>query len=304
MSFILLHGRRMQHALHAGRRPSSFQNMVMAQPPGIATTDTGIDLAALTTWMNARHLGHGPIEATWLLPGGTQNILLRFTRGGRDYVLRRPPTALRANSNETMRREACVLTALAGTPVPHPALVAACGDEDVLGAAFYLMAPVEGFNAANGLPALHAGSPAVRRRMGLAMVEAIAALGMIDHRAVGLAHFGKPDNYLERQVARWRAQLASYAGLPGWHGPAALPGVERVARWLEAHRPGSLRPGILHGDFHLANVMFRHDGAELGRPPRRKPGPRPSARSRAPGRRRARCASPRAARRPSSWSSH
>ena len=276
MSFILLHGRRMQHALHAGRRPSSFQNMVMAQPPGIATTDTGIDLAALTTWMNARHLGHGPIEATWLLPGGTQNILLRFTRGGRDYVLRRPPTALRANSNETMRREACVLTALAGTPVPHPALVAACGDEDVLGAAFYLMAPVEGFNAANGLPALHAGSPAVRRRMGLAMVEAIAALGMIDHRAVGLAHFGKPDNYLERQVARW----------------------------LEAHRPGSLRPGILHGDFHLANVMFRHDGAELGRPPRRKPGPRPSARSRAPGRRRARCASPRAARRPSSWSSH
>jgi aminoglycoside phosphotransferase (APT) family kinase protein len=223
----------------------------------------GVDLDALTAWMNRQGLGDGPLEQLQLLAGGSQNILLRFNRAGRCYVLRRPPVHLRANSSETMRREARVLAGLTGTAVPHPALIASCADEDVLGAAFYLMEPVAGFNVTTGLPVLHAGDPAIRRRMGLAMVEGIAALGAVDYRAVGLEGFGKPDNFLERQVARWQAQLASYADLPGWSGPEQIPGVKRVARWLDANRPTSFRPGILHGDYHLANVMFRHENGEL-----------------------------------------
>ena len=213
--------------------------------------------------MDGQGLGSGPLEQAQRLSGGTQNILLRFTRAGRDYVLRRPPPVLRANSNETMRREARVLAALAGSAVPHPGLIAACADEDVIGAAFYLMEPIEGFNATQGLPALHAGDAAIRHRMGLAMVEAIAALSQVDYRAVGLADFGKLDGWLERQVGRWAAQLASYADLPGWTGPEAIPGVAKVARWLEAHRPDAIQPGIIHGDFHFANVLFRPDSGEL-----------------------------------------
>src|ERR1700722_2040717 len=76
-----------------------------------------VPLDVLSAWMDAAGLGHGPIEAPRLLTGGTQNILLRFERGGRGYVLRRPPKHLRANSNETMRREARGLAALAGTDV-------------------------------------------------------------------------------------------------------------------------------------------------------------------------------------------
>lgn len=223
----------------------------------------GVDLGALAAWMDGRGLGEGPIGAAELLAGGTQNILLRFERAGRRYVLRRPPLHLRANSNETMRREARVLAALAGTAVPHPALIAACPEEDVLGAAFYLMEPVEGFNATTGLPPLHAGSAVIRHRMGLSMVEGIAALGALDYRAAGLEGFGKPDNYLERQVARWKAQLDSYAEFPGWTGPGEIPGVDRVARWLDANRPTDFRAGIIHGDYHLANVMFRHDSGDL-----------------------------------------
>jgi len=79
---------------------------------------------------------------------------------------------------------------------------------------------------------------------------------------VGLADFGKPDGYLERQVARWRSQLESYAEYEGYPGPQ-IPGVERVARWLEDHRPADFRPGILHGDYHLSNVMYELDGPEL-----------------------------------------
>lgn len=223
----------------------------------------GVDLAALERWMDAQGVGAGPIADAQLLSGGTQNILMRFRRGDAAYVLRRPPPVPRANSNDTMRREARVLAALDGTAVPHPRLIAACIEEHVLGVAFYLMEPVEGYNPTQGLSALHANDAAARHRIGLSMVEAIAALGAIDYRAVGLDGFGKPDNYLERQVGRWKAQLAGYTDLPGWPGPGAIPGVDRVACWLDAHLPAGYRPGIIHGDFHLANVMVRPDSGNL-----------------------------------------
>lgn len=222
-----------------------------------------VALDALAAWMDAQGLGSGPLEDVKSLSGGTQNIMLRFRRSGRDYVLRHPPEHPRPNSNETMRREGRVLAALGGTAVPHPALIALCDDEAVLGAVFYLMEPVEGFNPVNGLPPLHAGSAAVRHRMGLALVEGIAALGAVDYRAVGLEGFGKPEAFLERQVPRWSAQLTGYAQCQGWPGPGELPGVSRIGQWLEARRPASFAPGIMHGDYHLANVMYRYDSGEL-----------------------------------------
>ena len=223
--------------------------------------DGEVDLSRLAAWMDSQGLGSGPLENCVRLAGGTQNILLRFTRSGEGYVLRRPPIHQRSNSNDTMRREARLLAALKGTDVPHPRFVAVCADESVLGAVFYLMAPVEGFNPVSGLPPLHAESAAAQRRMGFALVEGIAALGALDYRAIGLEGFGKPDNYLERQVSRWKSQLAGYSELAGWRNE--LPGVEKVADWLEAHRPASFMPGIIHGDYHLANVMYRHDSPEL-----------------------------------------
>lgn len=225
--------------------------------------DLGVDLDSLSGWMDGQGLGSGTICNPRLLTGGTQNILLRFTRDGRDYVLRRPPRHPRANSNETMRREARLLGALGNTAVPHPRLIAACEDEGVLGAVFYLMEPIEGFNPTAGMPELHAGSREVRHRMGLALIEALVELGAVDHEVLGLSNFGKPESFLERQVSRWQSQLNSYAELAGWPGPEALGDVATVARWLDANRPATFKPGILHGDFHMANVMFRNDGPEL-----------------------------------------
>ena len=223
----------------------------------------GVDWGSLAGWMDRQQLGSGPIDVAGSLGGGSQNILVRFTRGDGDYVLRRPPLHMRDNSNETMRREARLLKALAGTRVPHPGLVAACSDEAVLGAAFYLMEPAEGFNPVSGLPPLHSGSADVQHRMGLALVEAIAELGGLDYEALGLTDFGKPAGFLERQVPRWRKQLEGYSNLAGWPGPEDLGDVGRVGAWLEANRPATFRPGIMHGDYHLANVMYRHDGPEL-----------------------------------------
>jgi len=221
-----------------------------------------VDLDRVATWMDARGLGSGPITHVERLGGGTQNVLLRFERAGRAYVLRRPPEHKRQNSDETMRREARMLAALAGSAVPHPGLIAAEPSIDVIGAAFYLMEPIDGFHAPSGLPEPHRSDPALRHGMGLAMVDGIVALGAVDHVAVGLAELGRTERYLERQVERWRSQLASYSALPGYGGPD-IPGVERVARWLDDNRPSTFRAGIIHGDFHLSNVLFSRTGPEL-----------------------------------------
>jgi aminoglycoside phosphotransferase (APT) family kinase protein len=124
------------------------------------------------------------------------------------------------------------------------------------------MEPIRGFNPTAGLPPLHASDPAIRRRMGLALADAIAALAEIDHAAVGLADFGRPEGFLERQVARWQGQLEGYRALPGYPGPE-VPHLDEVAGWLERNCPAAFRPGILHGDYHLANVLFDPDGPEL-----------------------------------------
>lgn len=235
----------------------------MSAAPALAAWRELVDLERLEGWMDARGLGEGPITDAERPPGGTQNLLLKFQRAGRAYMLRRPPAHPRMDGNETMRREARVLGALAETDVPHPRLIAGCPDADVLGAAFYLMEPIEGFNATVGLPPLHAGSPEIRREMGFALVDGIAALGRVDHVAAGLGDLGRSEGFLERQVGRWRRLLESYAEYDGWPGPDEIRGVDAVAAWLDARVPKQFAPGLIHGDYHLANVLYRNDGPEL-----------------------------------------
>src|SRR6201999_336201 len=170
-----------------------------------------VDLQAVGEWMSRQGLGEGPLDEVSAVTGGTQNIMLRFSRAGRPYVLRRGPRHLRPRTNSVILRETRVLAALAGSDVPHPHLIAACEDPSVLGdAVFYLMDPIDGFNAGEGLPPLHAGDASVRFQMWISMADALARLGAVDHVAVGLADFGRPEGFLERQVPRWLSELDSY----------------------------------------------------------------------------------------------
>lgn len=221
-----------------------------------------MDLAALSGWMDDQGLGAGPITDPDLLVGGTQNILLRFTRAGRSYVLRRPPVHKRGNSDETMRREARVLGALAGSDVPHPGLIAACPDTGVLGAAFYLMEPIDGINLSEGLAGSYATDPAWQHAIGLSLVDGMAALSRVDLEVRGLSDFGRSEGWLERQVPRWRKQLDSYAALPNYPGPS-IPYLDEVSEWLDKHRPEKCHIGLLHGDVHFANVLVNRDAPEL-----------------------------------------
>lgn len=218
------------------------------------------DIAA---WMTSQGLGDGPLRDVTPITGGTQNVMLRFERSGRPYVFRRGPQHLRPISNKVILRETKVLSGLAGTAVPHPHLIAVCEDTSVLGdAVFYLMEPIDGFNAGAELPELHASDERVRFGMGLSMAAALAELAAVDHVAVGLADYGKPDGFLDRQVPRWLSELEGYSGFENYPGPA-IGDVDGVAQWLREHQPTNWLPGIMHGDYHAANVMFSRTGPEV-----------------------------------------
>jgi aminoglycoside phosphotransferase (APT) family kinase protein len=221
------------------------------------------DVDVLHEWMDRHQLGRGPIEGLAPLAGGTQNILLRFTRDGNEYVLRRAPAHTGSRGNKTMRREATILQALAQTDVPHPSLIATCDDPAVLGSEFYLMESVRGFNITVEMPPAQAGSPSKRRQMGLSYVDAIATLGQVDYVEVGLDGFGKPEGYLDRQVDRWQSQLEAYRQYQRWDGLQDLGGLAAIGTWLESSRPEPQVPGIVHGDYQLSNVLFDEETSEI-----------------------------------------
>lgn len=222
-----------------------------------------MDAPDIADWMSRQVLGKGPLENVTAITGGTQNIMLRFERSGRPYVFRRGPKHLRPISNTVILRETTVLGALAGSDVPHPRLIAVCDDMSVLGdAVFYLMEPVDGFNAGSELPDLHASDPTMRFNMGLSMAESLAKLAAVDHFAAGLADFGKPHGFLDRQVPRWLSELEGYSGFDNYAGPQ-IGDVEGVAQWLRENQPSNWAPGIMHGDYHAANVMFSRTGPEV-----------------------------------------
>ncbi|MFI6292543.1 phosphotransferase family protein [Nonomuraea sp. NPDC050790] len=216
-----------------------------------------IDFDALGSWMDGQGLPGGPVVDVAPVLGGTQNVMVRFSRGGRPYILRRPPLRPRQKSNEVLRREARVLAVLRDTAVPAPRLVAAQTEREPV---FYLMEPVDGFNPSTGLPELHASDAAIRHRMGLEAAAALAELGRVDPGL--LPGFGRPEGFLERQVPRWTAELESYSRLDGYPGPE-IPLLRETAEWLERHRPASFTPGLMHGDYHFANLMFAHDGPRV-----------------------------------------
>lgn len=216
----------------------------------------------LQRWMDREEIGSGPITDARQLTGGTQNILLRFTRDRRDLVLRRPPLHKRANSDETMRREAVILGALAETEVPHPRLVGSCHDQEVMGCSFLVMEAVPGFAPTAEMPERYRTDEKYHYRVGIEMTNALVAVGQIDYTNSPIANLGRAEGWLERQVPRWQKQLDSYAALNGWTG-TTIPGLESLGPWLEQNRPSSWLPGIIHGDFHFANVLLDRNSPQV-----------------------------------------
>jgi aminoglycoside phosphotransferase (APT) family kinase protein len=211
-----------------------------------AAPATLLDHDRLVGWLDAQGLEPGAPLSSEPITGGASNVMFRLERGGARWVLRRPALVALERADEGMRREFRILTALEGTPVPHPAPVALCDDHDVLGCTFYLMGAVDGVSPLPPPPSFD--GPSGRAELTFALTDALALLHQVDPVAAGIADLGRPDGFHERQVTRWTRQLQSYEG-------RELPGFDRVAAWLEANRPGAFEPSIMHGDYHMYNVL-------------------------------------------------
>jgi aminoglycoside phosphotransferase (APT) family kinase protein len=209
-----------------------------------------IDHDRLVAWLDDQGLETGAPLVVEQISGGASNVMFRLERGDSRWVLRRPARVAIERANDGMRREFRLISAFEGTPVPHPAPVALCDDHAVLGCTFYLMACVDGINP---LPVPEwLDDPAGRAELTFALTDAMARMHEVDPVAAGIADLGRPDDFHERQVSRWTRQLESYDG-------RELPGLDRVTTWLDANRPASFVPSIMHGDYHMMNVMIAPD---------------------------------------------
>jgi aminoglycoside phosphotransferase (APT) family kinase protein len=214
------------------------------------------DVGRLTAWLDSQGLGTGaPLEHRYI-SGGSQNEIYELRRGDLHCAMRIPPPSAPADRDAGIFREWRIIEALGGTDVPHTEAIAVCTDPTVLGRTFYLMGFVDGWSPMSTRrrwPAPFDTDLAARRGLAFELVEGIARLSKVDWRARGLDDLGRPDGFHERQVARWTAFLERIKGRD-------LPGFDEASAWLRARRPLDYVPGLMHGDYQFANVMFR-DGA-------------------------------------------
>ena len=218
-------------------------------------SDLAIDVDRLAMWLDGTGLpGKGePIEARYV-SGGSQNEIYEIRRGELHGAIRIPPTTAPESRDAGILREWRIIEALDGTDVPHTPAIGVCEDQSVLGRTFYMMGFVDGWSPMDQ----HGRWPTpfdtdLDARKGLAyqLVEGIALLANVDWQAKGLQDLGRPDGFHERQVDRWTAFLERIKG-------RELPGFDVAADWLRRHRPIDFIPGLMHGDYQFANVMFRH----------------------------------------------
>src|SRR5437868_5811822 len=207
-----------------------------------------IPLERLEAWLGSHVEGsHGP-RAAERFAGGQSNPTYRLTAGSGSYVLRRKPPGPLLPSAHAVDREFRVMRALADTPVPVPRVFALCEDDAVIGSAFYVMQHLDGrIFWDQRLPEI--ASAADRAAMFDSMNAVIAALHSVDYEAVGLGDFGRPGNYMGRQIARWSRQYRASE-------TEAIAAMDALIDWLPQHLPEEGAAAIVHGDYRMDNLVF------------------------------------------------
>ncbi|MFC5959491.1 phosphotransferase family protein [Streptomyces pratens] len=209
----------------------------------------GLDLDRLGALLGRERPGlvNGPLSGR-LIEGGRSNLTYAVSDGTAKWVVRRPPLGHVLATAHDMRREHRVISALHPTPVPVPRTVLLCEDEEVLGAPFYVMEFAEGtpYRTADQLAPL--GAERTRRAV-LALVDTLVDLHAVDPGEVGLADFGRPEGFLDRQLRRWGKQLDASRN-------RELAGIDELHAALGRELPRSPAPAVVHGDYRLDNVLI------------------------------------------------
>lgn len=226
----------------------------------------GLDLDALSGYLapfstSPDHAGPGRVTGLqpgtappWradLFDGGKSNLTYRITDGSHDWVLRRPPLGHVLATAHDMAREYRVMSALAPTPVPVPAMVLLCEDSSVIGAPFYIMEYVQGAILRRTRDTADLDDTQ-RTALANQLIDTLADLHEVDPAQVGLGDFGHPDGFLPRQVRRWTQQLELSR-------TRDIPGFDDLATELARRVPASQRASVVHGDYRLDNVIVGPD---------------------------------------------
>jgi aminoglycoside phosphotransferase (APT) family kinase protein len=212
----------------------------------------GLDLDRLRGLLDDERPGlvHGPLTGR-LIEGGRSNLTYAVSDGTSKWVVRRPPLGHVLATAHDMKREHRVISALHPTAVPVPGTLLLCEDVEVLGAPFYVMDFVEGtpYRTAEQLAPL---GPERTRGAVLGLVDTLVELHAVDPAAVGLADFGRPEGFLDRQLRRWGKQLDASRN-------RELAGIDELHAALGRELPHSPAPTVVHGDYRLDNVLIGED---------------------------------------------
>lgn len=206
------------------------------------------DAARLRAWLAECLPEAGGVMRIERIAGGQSNPTYRvgFEAGGR-FILRKQPDGALLPSAHAIDREYRVLRALAGSSVPVPEALLYCNERELVGTPFYLMRQVDGRVFHD--PALPGLTPPERAAIYESMNDTLARLHAFDWQAAGLAGFGRPGNYFERQIARWSRQYRT-------PDTPASADIEKLIAWLPAHLPPGEETAIAHGDYRLGNLMI------------------------------------------------
>jgi aminoglycoside phosphotransferase (APT) family kinase protein len=211
------------------------------------------DVGALQAYLRERHAGFEDGLRVEQFKGGQSNPTFRLVTPSRSYVMRAKPgpVAKLLPSAHAIEREYKVMSALQGSGVPVPHMHLLCNDESVIGRAFFIMEFMQGRVLWD--QSLAESDKATRGAVYDEMNRVIAALHRVDFAAAGLADYGKPGNYFERQIARWTKQYLASVTEP-------IPAMDRLMEWLPQNMPQSAldasQVAIVHGDYRLDNLVF------------------------------------------------
>jgi aminoglycoside phosphotransferase (APT) family kinase protein len=209
---------------------------------------------ALERYMGAHVAGFaGPLEVE-PLTGGQSNPTFRLRTHGAQYVLRKKPAGTLLPSAHAVEREYRVMSALRDTDVPVPRTYALCEDATVIGTPFLVMDFVEG--RIHWDPTMPGATPQYRAALWDDINRVIAAIHAVDVPAAGLADYGKPGNYFERQIARWTRQ---YRASETEH----IDAMDRLIEWLPSNIPANDETTITHGDFRIDNLVVHPDAPRV-----------------------------------------
>ncbi len=206
-----------------------------------------LDEAVLVKYLRAHIPGFGDTCTVQQFRGGQSNPTFLIKAQSGSYVLRKKPPGELLPSAHAVDREYRVISALATTDVPVPRTYLLCADESIIGQMFYVMDYVPGRVIAD--PRLPDCTPSERTAMYQSMVDVIGALHAVDYQAAGLEDFGRPSEYVARQVTRWSKQYAA-SKLEDFEP------MDKLIERLPLLNPGDESSTIVHGDFRPGNVIF------------------------------------------------